>query len=254
MGSDVVDVTEDGHVSTVTLNRPDKKNALSLKLARDLLDAVKYLETTDTRVVVLCGEGGVFCAGGDLEQSPDEFVKEVGASIELLSRMLKSDLPYIAAIEGAAIGGGLELALACDLRVVSSDAKLGLPEVSVGIFPCAGGTRLLPRIVGETRAKDLLLSGRLISGEEALGWGLANREVATGNVYDASIDLANELAGNSPIGITAALQSANQAFDTGVKQGMKWDLELANTVAHQPDFEEGKRAFLEKRQPNFTDE
>ncbi|WP_165872116.1 enoyl-CoA hydratase/isomerase family protein [Natrarchaeobius halalkaliphilus] len=251
--SDLIDVTREDRIATITLNRPERKNALSRALVCDLIETVQFLEETATRVVIIRGAGGTFSAGGDLEQSPDEFVEEVSKSIDVIDAIHTSPVPYIAAIEGAAVGGGLELALACDLRVAGVEARVGLPETTVGIFPCAGGTRFLPRMIGTTRAKELVLTGRLISGDRAASWGLVNRAVDAADVMDTASDLAEAISSNSPTAVEATLRSTNEAFDTPVIEGTRWDEELAQTVAHHPDFEEGKQAFLENRSPVFED-
>ncbi|RQG99390.1 enoyl-CoA hydratase/isomerase family protein [Natrarchaeobius oligotrophus] len=251
--SDPVRLEIDGTIAVVTLHRPERKNALSKALVDDLLEVVHRVEETSARVVILRGAEGTFSAGGDLEQPPDEFVDEVSASIDAIEAIRSSSRPYVAAIEGAAVGGGLELALGCDLRIAGSDARLGLPETSVGIFPCAGGTRLLPRLIGSTRANELLLTGRLISGDRADDWGLVNRAVDDADVMDTAREFAETIASNSPRGIEATLRSTNDAFERSVIDGTRWDEELARTVAHHPDFEEGKTAFLDGRSPTFED-
>ncbi|MEF8814779.1 MAG: enoyl-CoA hydratase/isomerase family protein [Halovenus sp.] len=251
--SDVVTLEIDGNIATITLNRPERKNALSVTLARDLGEAVEHVSETEARVGILAGAGNTFSAGGDLDQSPDEFIDEVSAAIDAIEEIHTSPVPYIAAVEGAAVGGGLELALACDLRITGESASLGFPETKVGIFPCAGGTRLLPRMIGATRAKDLLLTGRLISGEQAAEWGLVNRAVEATAVRDIAHDLAETIGANSPTGIAATLRSANEAFGRPVIEGTRWDVELARTVAHHPDFREGKNAFLDERSPEFEE-
>lgn len=249
--SDVVTLELDGNIATITLNRPERKNALSVTLARDLEEAVEYVGETEARVGILQGAKNTFSAGGDLEQSPDEFIDEVSASVDAIEEIHTSPVPYIAAVEGAAVGGGLELALACDLRVAGEDASLGFPETKVGIFPCAGGTRLLPRMIGTTRARELLLTGRLISGEQAVEWGLVNRAVDATAVRDTARSLAETMGSNSPTAVAATLRSTNEAFGRPVIEGTRWDVELARTVANHPDFQEGKEAFLEERAPEF---
>lgn len=251
--SDVVTLDVTDTIATITLNRPERKNALSATLARDLGAAVEHVGETAARAAVLQGAGNTFSAGGDLEQSPDEFIDEVSAAIDAIAEIHTSPVPYIAAVEGAAVGGGLELALACDLRIAGESASLGFPETKVGIYPCAGGTRLLPRMIGTTRAKDLLLTGRLLSGERAADWGLVNRAVGASAVSETAHDVAETVASNSPTGIAATLRSTNEAFDRPVIEGTRWDVELARTVAHHPDFQEGKNAFLDERSPEFEE-
>lgn len=251
--SDVIRVDISDKIAEITLNRPEQKNALSQTLSHHLSTVVADLNKTDARAVIIRGAENTFCAGGDLQQLPDEFIEEVSASVDAIENIHEAPIPYIAAIEGAAVGGGLELALACDLRVADENASLGLPETSVGIFPCAGGTRLLPREIGTARAKDLLLTGRLISGKKAASWGLVNNAVEAPTVMDTARELAKTISSNSPTGIEATLQSTNEAFDRPVIDGTRWDVDLARTVVHHPDFQEGKQAFLEGRDPDFQD-
>ncbi|WP_435079973.1 enoyl-CoA hydratase/isomerase family protein [Halococcus sp. AFM35] len=251
--SDVITVEIDDNIAEIVLNRPEQKNALSQTLARDLTEAVASLNETDVRAVTVRGAENTFSAGGDLQQSPDEFTEEVSASVDAIEKIHTSPIPYIAAIEGAAVGGGLELALACDLRIADENASLGLPETTVGIFPCAGGTRFLSHMIGTARAKELMLTGQLISGEQAASWGLVNRAVEAPAVMDTAHELTETISSNSPTGIEATLRSTNEAFGRPIIEGMRWDVDLARTVAHHPDFQEGKQAFLEGRVPEFQD-
>lgn len=247
----LVTTAVDGQLATITLDRPDARNALSKPLVEDLSAAVDAAEDADVRAVVLRGAGGTFCAGGDLTQTPDEFVDEVRATNDVLVRMRRSAVPYVAAVDGAAIGGGFELALACDLRVVGREARLALPEVTLGIFPCAGGTRLLAREIGGARARELVLTGEPIDAAEAADLGLATRVVDPGDVDDAARDLAADVADNSPVAVAAAKRSLADAFDRSLADGLAWDVELARRVAHAEDFDEGTSAFLADREPEF---
>lgn len=247
----LVSVEMDDNVATIQLNRPEARNALSIPLVEDLQTVVSEVETADVRAAVLCGAGGTFCAGGDLEQPPDAFVEEVKLTNEVIVQMRRSHIPFVAAIEGAAVGGGFELALACDLRVAGREAQMGLPEVTLGIFPCAGGTRLLAQEVGASRARQLVLRGDLIDAEEAKSWGLLDRISASGAVIDTAINVATDLAANSPVGMEVAKRSIADTFDRSLADGLDWDVELARRVAHAADFEEGADAFLEGRDPDF---
>jgi len=248
---DFVSVEIDDNVATIRLERPETRNALSIPLVEDLRAAVSEVETADVRAAVLCGAGGTFCAGGDLEQPPDAFVEEVKMTNEVIVQMRRSHVPFVAAIEGAAVGGGFELALACDLRVAGREAKMGLPEVTLGIFPCAGGTRLLAQEIGASRARQLVLRGDLIGAEEAQSWGLLDQITDSGAVIETGNDIATDLAANSPVGMEVAKRSIADAFDRSLADGLDWDVELARRVAHEEDFAEGTDAFLERREPDF---
>jgi enoyl-CoA hydratase/carnithine racemase len=241
----------DGQLATITLDRPDARNALSESLVADLSAAVDAVEDADVRAVVVRGAGDTFCAGGDLTQTPEAFLDEVRATNDVLVRMRRSRLPYVAAVDGAAIGGGFELALACDLRVIGREARLALPEVTLGIFPCAGGTRLLAKEIGAAPARELVLTGEPIDAAEAAELGLATRLVDPGRVDDAAAALATDVADNSPVAVAAAKRSLADAFDRSLADGLEWDVELARRVVHAADFDEGTSAFLEGRDPEF---
>ncbi len=246
-----VSLETDGNIATIRLDRPELRNALSVGLVDELHAAVREIESSEIRAAVLCGAGGTFCSGGDLEQSPDEFVEEVRRTNEVIVRMRRSHLPFVAAVEGAAVGGGFELALACDLRVAGRDAEMGLPEVTLGMFPCAGGTRLLAREIGASRARQLVLRGGTIGVETAESWGLLEAIVDPEDVIGRAEGIASDLASNSPVGMEAAKRSIADAFDRPLSDGLDRDVELSREVAHSADFSEGTDAFLSGREPDF---
>lgn len=239
------------------LDRPAAKNALGRQLLAELEEAfVALAEDPSVRVVVLHSlVEGVFCAGADLKEragmSPEEaeaFVKRLRAAFTALERL---PMPVLAAIEGAALGGGLELALACDLRIAGAGARLGLPETSLAIIPGAGGTQRLPRIIGRSRAKELIFTARRLGSQEALAFGVLDRAVEAGQALAAALDLAREILPQGPI----ALRAAKEAIDAGLDQdrdgGLRVEEACYARVLSTEDRLEGLAAFREKRRPVY---
>lgn len=239
------------------LDRPGAKNALGRQLLGELEEAFSALAgDAGVRVVVLHSlVDGVFCAGADLKEragmTPAEaeaFVKRLRAGFSALERL---PMPVIAAIEGAALGGGLELALACDLRVAGAAARLGLPETSLAIIPGAGGTQRLPRIIGRSRAKELIFTARRLGAAEALACGVVDRCVEPGRALEAALDLAREILPNGPV----ALRAAKEAIDAGLDQDRAGGLAVEEAcyarVLPTEDRLEGLAAFREKRKPVY---
>jgi methylglutaconyl-CoA hydratase len=253
-----VRVEQRGAVAIWVLDRPDRMNALSRamlvalgKLARDAAT------NPSVRAVVVTGAGDkAFCAGADLKERRAMTDEDVRGLLDLyrselgpLDRMPK---PVIAAINGVALGGGLELALACDLRVASADAVLGLPETSIAIIPGAGGTQRLPRIVGEGRAKEMILLARRLSAAEALAWGLVNRVTPAGDsVVDDAVEWIQPIAAGAPLAQAAALEAIDRARDAPLETGLLLEkLSYEKTLASE-DRREALAAFAEKRPPRF---
>jgi len=232
-------LVETGDVTVVTLNRPDALNALDTRLLEELERAFKSLEA---RAVVVAGAGTAFCAGADLKERSELSDEGWRAHHAVLRRAFQavreSPAPTVAAVEGYAVAGGFELALACDLIVAASDAVLGLPEVTRGIVPGAGGTQLLPNRL----AKDLVLTGRGLDAPEAQRHGLVARLVEPGKALEAARQLARQIAANAPM----AVRAAKRAID-----GRQPELGAYWAAVDTEDRREGIRAFLERRQPNF---
>src|SRR5262245_26048469 len=212
-----------GAVGVLTLNRPDRRNALS----RDTLYALgrfgrELVADPAVRAIVVTGAGDkAFCAGADLKErqgmTPDDVRVQVGLYRSELGVLDKSPKPVIAAINGVAFGGGLELALVCDLRVASPSAELALPETTLGIIPGAGGTQRLPRIVGEARAKEMILLGRKLTAQEALAWGIVNRVSPEGtSVLDDTLAWIDPIANGAPIAQSAALRAIDASYDVSL--------------------------------------
>jgi enoyl-CoA hydratase/carnithine racemase len=238
----------DGPVATLTLDRPEKLNAINREMAREIADALGRLG--DARVLVMTGNERAFSAGADL----GERAAGSGPSLALAAydALAAVPIPVIAAIEGYALGGGLELAMCCDLRVASETARLGQPEVLRGILPGGGGTQRLPRLVGPGRAKELMFTGRHISGATAERWGLVNVSTPHGRALEEAQRLAAQLATHSA---PLALREIKALVDSGLAMplaaGLELERERASYLNTTEDAREGIRAFLERRKADF---
>jgi len=253
-----VEVTREGAVAVVTVSRPEALNALNTQTNEELLAVVRELSADGSvRAVVLTGAGDKsFVAGADIAEMKD-FSAEQGRVFGALGQAVMSGIeaapqPWIAAVNGFALGGGCELALACDIRIAAANAKFGQPEINLGITPGFGGTQRLPRAVGDGWAKYLVLSGRHVRADEALRIGLVQVVVAKSELMTQAMKLAEELAGKSPLAMRyckAAVQAASNS-DITTGQGIERDL-FALAFASE-DQSEGMSAFLEKRTPEFN--
>lgn len=243
-------------VATITINRPPA-NALSSGLLQELAKVLDEVEKNDeVRVILIHGEGRFFSAGADIKEftvikSSTEFSELAANGQQLFERMENFDKPIIAAIHGAALGGGLELAMGCHLRLVSETAKLGLPELQLGLIPGFAGTQRLARYVGGARAAEMLLTSDPITGREAVQYGLANHAFPEKELLDQAYKLANKIAKKSPISIKAAIQLLNYSKTEEFHAGVKKEAEIFGEIFFTEDGKEGVQAFLEKREPKF---
>jgi len=246
-----------GPVATVTINRPEKLNALNRALIQELADSIEIIEKhQEVRVVILTGEGEkAFVAGADISefahfnQTQGETLSAEGQE-KLFNRIENFTKPVIAAINGFALGGGLELAMACHIRLASNNARLGLPEVSLGVIPGYGGTQRLAQLIGKGRAMELICSAQMISADEAYRMGLVNKVVALEELLGEAQKLAQKIAANSPNAIRAAIAALNAQYPTA-HPGYQEEVRRFGSCFGHPDFEEGTTAFLEKRKPSF---
>ncbi len=256
--TDPIRVEQRGAVAVWTIDRQDRSNSLS----RDTLLAFGRLtreavENPSVRAIVVTGAGEkAFCAGADLKERQGMSENDVRTQVQLyrseLGPLDRSPKPVIAAINGVAYGGGLELALLCDLRVGAAHARLALPETSLGIIPGAGGTQRLPRVVGEARAKEMILLARVLSAEEALAWGLLNRVTPAGkSVVDDAVEWIAPIANGAPIAQAAALEAIDRALDTTLELGLELEKVSYDRTLVSEDRTEALRAFAEKRKPAF---
>ncbi|ETI67834.1 enoyl-CoA hydratase [Neobacillus vireti] len=251
--------SSEDNIATITLQRPPA-NALSSGVLRELSAVFDEIEpNSDIRVVVIHGEGRFFSAGADIKEFTTVTSSEGFANLgkygqDLFDRMEKFPKPIIAAIHGAALGGGLELAMACHIRIVSETAKLGLPELQLGLIPGFAGTQRLPKYVGTARAAEMLFTSEPITGVEAVQYGLANHAYPEAEVLEQAHKLAVKIAKKSPGSIRAAIQLLNYAKTSEFYEGMKKEAELFGEVFVSIDAKEGIQAFMEKRQPHFKGE
>jgi enoyl-CoA hydratase/carnithine racemase len=246
-----------GHVATVTLNRPDVRNAMNTAMREELLRCFTALATDDdVRVVVVTGAGErAFSAGADIRefvepQAPVQ-LREQRRRLDFRQVMDRCPQPIIAAIRGVALGGGLELALACDIRIAADDALLGLTEINLAIIPGGGGTQRLPRLIGRGKALEMILTGTRIGAAEALRLGLVERVVPAGDVLTAAFALARDLAGKSPIALRYAKEAVVKGLQLPLADGIRLENDLSTLLRTTEDRVEGARAFLEKRKPNW---
>jgi len=244
----------------VGLDRPEAKNALGRKLVAEFRDALKTLAaSTSTRVVVLHSlVPGVFCAGADLKERAGMTQEEASAFVQGLraafTELEALPMPVIAAIDGAAFGGGLELALAADLRVAGAEAKMGLVETSLAIIPGAGGTQRLPRLIGVARAKELIFTARRFGAEEAGRLGLVNRVAPAGQALAGALTLAREILPNGPIALRMAKQAVGQGMELDLTAGLALEEACYAQIIPTQDRLEGLAAFREKRIPQYKGE
>src|SRR5919202_2836415 len=243
-------------VAYITLNRPDQLNALSFQMRAELSEAFDACAADDgVRVVVLGGAGRAFCAGVDLrdgsfEESPIESV-EVRVRGDFRAKLTGMRKPSIAAVQGFALGGGCELALCCDLRVAAEDAQFGLPEINLGSIPAGGATQRLPRLIGMTRALELLLTGDRLPADEAYRLGLVNRVVPRDALAEATTELAQRLAAKAPLAVRYLREAVYRGLDLPLNEGIRLEAYLGGLLRTTEDRVEGLAAFREKRQPNF---
>lgn len=239
------------------LERPEAKNALGRQLLQEIQEALAAADGgLPVQVVILHSlVPGVFCAGADLKERAGMDQEEARAFVQKLRSTFTSlerlPMPTIAAIEGAALGGGLELALACDLRVVGGSASLGLPETSLAIIPGAGGTQRLPRLIGRSKAKELIFTARKFGAAEALAYGIADRIAEAGMALESALELAREILPNGPVALRAAKEAIDRGLDLDRDGGLGIEEACYAKVIPTEDRLEGLAAFKEKRRPKY---
>jgi len=248
----------DNHILLVTLNRPDAANALNTQMGLDLVELFEHFSVNleNLRAIVLTGAGTkAFCAGGDLKQRNGMTDEAWQAQHLVFERMLRAviacPLPVIAAVNGAAYGGGCEIAAAADFIYASDNARFALTEVTLGIMPGAGGTQNLPRAIGERRAKEMILSGLPFSAAEAEAWGLVNKVLPQAQLLDAAFTIATRIAGNGPIAVRQAKQAIHRGLQMSLADGLAFEIEAYNRLVPTEDRREGVLAFNEKRKADF---
>lgn len=250
-------IEKEDQIETITINRPKKLNALNKETISELHHAVKHAEEDENiRVLILTGSGDkAFVAGADISEFAGFDVTE---GEELAKKGQKTlfdfienlSIPVIAAINGFALGGGLELAMACHFRVASKNAQMGLPEVSLGLIPGYGGTQRLPQLIGKGKAMEMIMTASMISAEEAKSYHLVNYVVEQNKLLPLCKKIANRISYNSSVAIAAAIHAINSNYEDGVN-GFKVEIKQFGNCFGTDDFKEGTSAFLEKRKPDF---
>ncbi|MDH5466732.1 MAG: enoyl-CoA hydratase-related protein [Candidatus Aminicenantes bacterium] len=244
-------------VGWVIVNRPDKLNALNSQTIRELQDAfLVFKDDQEVRAIILSGSGEkAFVAGADIGELAGldlETGKNYALNGQELTRLIENfNKPVIAAVNGYALGGGTELVLACHIRIASENAKMGQPEVKLGLIPGFGGTQRLARLVGKGQAMELILSGRIIDAAEAYRVGLVNRVVSFGDLFPTCEALAKEIIANGPLAIESSIEAINKGLDQTLEDGLLLEAELFGKACSTEDSKEGTKAFLEKRKAGF---
>lgn len=252
-----VELAVDGGVATVTLNRPDALNSLSSSVLGELDDVAEQLESDSAiHAAIVTGAGRAFVAGADIEEISGLDVQTGLAFARrgqgVFNRLAELDKPVVAAINGFALGGGCELAMACHIRIASSKAKFGQPEVKLGILPGFGGTQRLPRLVGKGVATQLILSGDIIKAEEALRIGLVNEVVEPDALLPRARAVVDGILAMGPAAVSASLVAIRVGLDTGLADGLELEARLFAHACGTPEMKEGTAAFLAKRDPVFS--
>ena len=250
-------VTQQENTAIITINRPAKLNALNIKTIEELHAAFSSLEANEfVKAIIVTGSGEkAFVAGADISEFANFNIEE-GTELARQGQKILFDFvqnlstPVIAAVNGFALGGGLELAMAAHFRVASTNAKMGLPEVSLGVIPGYGGTQRLPQLVGKGKAMEMIMTANMISAAEAKDWGLVNYVVEQEELLPLCEKLANRIAQNSSVAIAAAIKAINANY-TNCVNGFSVEIEQFGLIFDTADFKEGTTAFLEKRKPNF---
>lgn len=243
-------------ISTLTINRPDKRNALDQKTRDEILDALDSLQASSvSRVLIVTGAGDkAFIAGADINEFEGRTALTQRESMKvrrIFDAVEEFPKPVIAMINGFCLGGGMELALACDLRIASDNAKLGQPEINLGIIPGGGGTQRLTRLVGEGKSMELILTGDLVDAAQAKAIGLVNEIVPAAELQRHVLALAGRIAEKSPIALQMAKEAVKTASRMNLREGLDREMDLFSLTFGSEDKEEGVRAFLEKRKADF---
>lgn len=250
-------IDEHDAICTITINRPNKLNALNIATIRELHDALKIAdEDKNVKAIIITGSGDkAFVAGADISEFADFSVAQ-GEELASHGQALLFDYiahlstPVIAAINGFALGGGLELAMAAHIRIASDNAKMGLPEVSLGVIPGYGGTQRLPQLVGKGRALEMIMTAGMIDASQALQYGLINHLTSQEELIPTAEKIALKISRNSPMAISAAIEAVNAGFEDG-ENGFSSEVSLFGKSFGTADFQEGIQAFFDKRKPKF---
>ncbi|MCX7983138.1 MAG: enoyl-CoA hydratase-related protein [Syntrophales bacterium] len=251
----IVEKRTDDKIAIITFNRPEVRNAINPQMRMELLKAVSELEDDEeVRVVILTGGTKIFAAGADIAAMVNSTAMEMfgpAALWDVTFKMEESKKPYIAAIAGFCLGGGCELALACDIRIAAESAQMGQPEINIGIIPGGGGTVRLTRLVGMGKACELVLTGKPIPASEALAIGLVNKVVPEDKLMEEAISMAKSIIRHSPVAVGLAKYALKNAAEADLKTGKSIERACFSLAFSSEDQKEGMRAFLEKRKPAY---
>jgi enoyl-CoA hydratase/carnithine racemase len=246
----------DGHVATITLDRPDALNAIDLDMLQAISDAVRQFEDDDSLwAAIITGEGKAFCAGADIGTTISRLIDDPRnnpySAPPTIMRGQDVTKPLVAAVNGLALGGGLEVVLACDIRIAAENARFGAPEVKLGLIPGWGGTQRLPRQIPFAIAAQMVLTGEMINAEQALACGLINAVVPPEGLMDEARAWADKLCAGGPLAVRAAKRAMRQGLDLPLDEGLEVEQQFFDSMAYTTDVQEGIAAFREKRPANF---
>lgn len=249
-------IEKSGKIGIVTVNRPQQMNSMNSLTRSELADAFNLLENDKNIAVILLtgSEGKAFIAGADIKEFLNQTIEnEKQLEEDWIVTTIISNLkkPVIAVIDGFCLGGGLELAMSCDLRIASDRSKLGQPEINIGIIPGAGGTQRLTRLIGEGRAMEMILTGRMITAEEAFNYGIINFVYNPDDLMDEAMEIANTIGEKSKYAVERAKKSIKAVSEMNLKDGLKLERKMFIECLNSEDGKEGITAFIEKRKPNF---
>ncbi|MEY8827842.1 enoyl-CoA hydratase [Sedimentitalea sp. XS_ASV28] len=257
MAYETINVDVDDHVALIRLNRPDALNALNTQLLQELCQALEEADANEkVRCIVLTGSEKAFAAGADIKEMSElgfGDVFNINLFADATDRIGRIRKPIIAAVAGYALGGGCELAMACDFIIAADTAKFGQPEINLGVIAGLGGTQRLTRFVGKSKAMDMNLSGRFMPAEEAERAGLVSRVVPAKKLIEEATNAAQKIAEKSMMTILAAKEAVNRSYETTLSEGLLFERRVFHSMFATEDQKEGMAAFLEKRQPQFRD-
>lgn len=252
----MIEYRKEGNIAIITINRPEAYGALTVKGHEELHDALAAFRDDDEALVcIFTGSGEkAFCSGVDIKDMLPFIKATAYKPWQQAATMLRGmDIwkPVIAAINGLALGGGLEMALACDIRIASENAKFGFPEAKVGMFPGGGGTQRLPRLIPPGIAAEMILAGRQLNAQEALHYGLVNKVVPLADLMSAAKEMAENICKMGPLAVRTAKEAMVRGMNVSLEEGLRLETTLTPAVVFSHDFAEGLKAFAEKRKPNF---
>ena len=250
----IVNEQHEASIALIQLNRPKELNALNTKLMQEVADSLEQLDNNDgVRVIIITGNDQAFAAGADIKQMADKSAVEM-LTVDQFStwdQIRRTKKPIIAAVSGFCLGGGCELAMTCDMIIASETARFGQPEIKIGVMPGAGGTQRLTRAIGKAKAMELVLTGRFISAQEALGLRMINKVVPVEMYLREAVNLAREIAEMSPLACQLAKEAVNRSFEAHLDEGLRFERKNFYLCFATEDQKEGMKAFVEKRKPVY---